>query len=745
MKNPLHKRTLRQFARPWKMVPVLIALVFVVVFASSFFTSQDSVRALYEKQITDGKVEDGEFTTIAPLSDDAVKKLEEKGVKLYENFSLELSETPQKQLRAFENRKDINIAQILEGRLPENDHEVALSGNYARANKLALSDTIKLEEKMFDIVGIISLPDYSSILRSRSDLLMDTGYFGTCLLHEDGFERFQNLPVKYTYSYHTETTLDKKAASDKLRTLVEVVSEDNRVIDGVTRFDNHCITYIMDDMGGDVPMMTVAMVLLFIALAFISAVQVKSMIEKEAPVIGTLLASGYTKRELVANYMATPVLLTVIASVIGNVLSYTYFYKAYADLYYDSFDLPAFEPILNARSFLLTSVCPFVIYLVVNFFVISKALEHRPIQFLRNNLRKEKKKSSLKLHGFSFLQKFRIRIALGNKFGLAALIFGVFLANLLLLFGLVIKPIFMNYTDNMSDTIKYAHVYFVRTEEPNLNVEKATLLKAELIDEDDKEVDLYGVDAHSHYAIPHRDALEKDEVVISHGLAQRFSYDVGDELTIREPFRQKEVRLKIKDILPENTAFQIFTTRAYLNEIVGEDADFFNAYHSDEKLTLSKDNLVTELDKERVANYTRHFLNSFGVVFDMLFYVGIAFYIIIVSMMTGVILDKSERHMSYLKIFGFRDREISSLYVNGLLVFLVVFQLVMIPAVDKLLQGIIRVSMAKLDAYMIFRIPIQKYFTAILYSAIIFLAIQFFQHIKISKLDMTKELKNIAG
>lgn len=745
MRNPLHKRTLRQFARPWKMIPILIALVFVVVFASSFFTSQDSVRALYEKQITDGKVEDGEFTTIAPLSDETVRKLEEEGVTLYENFNLELSETKQKQLKAFKNRTDINIAQILEGRLPENDHEVALSGNYARANKIMLSDTIKLEGKTFDIVGIISLPDYSSILRNRSDLLMDTGYFGTCLLHEDGFDGFRNLPVKYTYSYHTKTTLDKKAATDKLRALVEIVNEGNRVLDGVTRYDNHCITYIMDDMGGDIPTMTVSMVILFIALAFISAVQVKSMIEKEAPVIGTLLASGYTKRELVANYMATPVLLTVIASVIGNVLSYTYFYKAYADLYYGSFDLPTFQPILNARSFLITSVFPFVIYLVVNFFVISKALGHRPIQFLRNNLRKEKKKSSLKLHGLSFLQKFRVRIALANKLNLAALIFGVFLANLILIYGLAVKPVFMTYADKMSDTIKYAHVYFVRMEEPNLDAEKATILKTELIDEDDKEVDLYGVDARSHYAIPHREALEKNEVVISHGLAQRFSYDIGDELTIREPFRQREVRLKIKDILPENTAFQIFTTREHLNDIVDEDVNFFNAYLSDKKLTLSKDNLVTELDKDLVTNYAQHFLKSFGVVFDMLFYVGIAFYIIIVSMITSVILDKSERHMSYLKIFGFRDREVANLYVNGLVVFLIVFQLVMIPAVNKLLQVITRISMEKFDAYIIFQIPLHNFFLAILYSAVIFFVIEFFQRIRIARLDMTKELKNIAG
>ena len=114
-------------------------------------------------------------------------------------------------------------------------------------------------------------------------------------------------------------------------------------------------------------------------------------------------------------------------------------------------------------------------------------------------------------------------------------------------------------------------------------------------------------------------------------------------------------------------------------------------------------------------------------------------------MITSVILDKSERHMSYLKIFGFRDGEVASLYVNGLLVFLIVFQLVMIPAVNKLLHVITRISMKKFDAYIIFQIPLHNFFLAILYSAVIFFVIVFFQRMRIARLDMTKELKNIAG
>lgn len=746
MKNPMYKRILRAFFhRPWKILPIFLALTFVVIFSSSFFTAQDSIKSLYEKQITEGKVEDGEFTTIAPLSETTKRKLEQEGISLYENFNLELSPTKNKQLKAFKNRTHINIAQILEGKLPSKDDEVAISGHYARANKLVPFDSLKIQGKNLRIVGIISLPDYSTILRNRNDLLMDTGYFGTCLLSDQGFEAFHELPVKYTYSYHTHHELDKKSATDKLNDLIEIANEDHPVIDGVTRFNNKCITYIMDDMGGDVPTMTTVMVILFIALAFISAVEVKSVIEKEAPMIGTLLASGYLKKELIRSYMATPLIVSLLAAIVGNVIAYTIAYRSYAMLYYQSFDLPTFEPILNARSLLLTSIAPFIIYLIINFFVISRCLRLTPLQFLRNNLRSDKKKTRVKLKHLPFMQKFRIRIALSNKLNLATLIFGIFLANILLLFGIIIKPVMLSYADNMSQMTKYQYTYLVKTGEANLDAEKATITKAELVDQNNKSIDLYGIDENSKYPLAHHTSLKKDEIVITRGLVDRYHYKIGDTLRIREPYLQKEVLLKIKDIVTDNNLFQLFTTRENLNHILDKDNNAFNAYLSDDPLEISKDNLITRIDKNLITQFAKHFLKNFDFVFDMVFYTGIAFYIIIVSMITTVILDKSKLHMSYLKIFGFKDHEMVNLYINALFVFLILFQIVMIPVINAILQLILHASMMKFDAYITFQVPIQMYLSAILYSAIIFFVIQLALRFKISKIDMAKELKNIAG
>ena len=82
MRNPINKRIFRQFKyKPLKVFPILIALSFIVVFSSSFFTAQQSIKRLYNKQIDEGKVEDGEFQTIYELTDDLQSKIEALGLK----------------------------------------------------------------------------------------------------------------------------------------------------------------------------------------------------------------------------------------------------------------------------------------------------------------------------------------------------------------------------------------------------------------------------------------------------------------------------------------------------------------------------------------------------------------------------------------------------------------------------------------------------------------------------------------
>ena len=372
-------------------------------------------------------------------------------------------------------------------------------------------------------------------------------------------------------------------------------------------------------------------------------------------------------------------------------------------------------------------------------------LKATPLEFLRGTFKREKRKSKVKLTKFNIMTKFKLRMFLDNKFNLIALVFGIFLANMILLYGLSVKPIFESYSENMKNTMKYNYTYFVRAEEKNVKADKSTILDVELTDNDNKKVQFYGVDDNSNYKIKNLSQLKKDEVVVSKGFLQRFEHKINDKIKITEPYNSKTLELKIKGVDEDNNLYQIFTKRELLNKIIEKDSGYFNAYQSNSKLHISNSNLITKINRDEMDKFMIHFLDSFGVVFKMLLYIGIGFYLIITFIISNIILDKSKLNISYLKIFGYNDGEIMSIYVNIVFVMLVVFQLIMIPLIDKLFKLIILVVMSKFDAYIIAEIPVHMYLLAILYSIIIFAVIQLLQKIKISKLDMVKELKTING
>lgn len=746
MRCPINKRIYRQFKyKPLKVIPILLALTFIVVFASSFFISQESVEKLYNKQIINGKVEDGEFEAIYALSDEAKDEIKDIGVKLYENYYFEEEVASRKVLRIFKNRKDINEAQIFEGALPKKDDEINISANYARNNKINIADEITIQNKKFKVSSLASFPDYSSALRNRNDLTMDTGHFGIATISEEAFDGMKDAKVKYLYSYHTDEALNKKDAREKLKDIVKIVNKDNLVVDAVTRFDNKCITYIADDMSGDVPTMSIVTALLFIAIAFISSAEVKSIIEEEAPIIGTLLASGYKKRELLLNYMAMPLFIVIIASIAGNAISYLRVYKIYANVYYQSYDLPVFEPYITLRSFLITSIMPLVLYLVINYIIIAKSLKMRPVDFLRKNFKKAKTRSRFKLKNMNFINKFKLRVIFANKFSYVSLLFGVFIANLLLIFGVSAKPIFTKYADDMQNQMKYAHTYIVKSDMDDLDASKISLVSVELVDRDDEKVQTYGIDADTKYDEIDVKSLKADQVVISLGLSKRFNYEIGDKIKIREPYNTEEKYLVVKDIDKTNNYFQIFTKREILNKIIEKDSDYYNAYLSDKELKITKENLLTHIDRKEMSRFMRHFLDSFSAVFIMIQLVAVVFFFILILMVTELIIDKAKLNMTYLKVFGYKDKEVAKFYVNTSFAMLIIFQIILIPILDKLVKYFYFIAMQKFDAYLEVTVPVRVFVTSYLMTVVVFILCQWIERRKIKRIDMVKELKTIAG
>lgn len=388
---------------------------------------------------------------------------------------------------------------------------------------------------------------------------------------------------------------------------------------------------------------------------------------------------------------------------------------------------------------------PMILYLIINYAVISRSLNMSPVNFLRRNFKKSKAKSRFHLKNLSFIKKFKLRVIFANKLTYVSLLFGVFIANLLLMFALSAKPIFNIYAENMKTQMKYAHTYIVKSDMDKLDAPKVTIISADLADKNDESVQIYGIDDDTKYDSLNISSLQNDEAVISNGLAKRFEYKIGDTIKIREPYNSEEKNIKIKAVDSENNYFQIFTKRTSLNKIINRDYAYFNAYMSDNVLNVSKENLVTEINRDEMSKFMIHFLDSFSVVFTMIQMVAVAFYFILLLMVTELIIERAKLNMTYLKIFGFRDNEITKIYVNTSFLILLFFQIILIPILDKIMKYLYFISMQKFDAYIEVTIPLNVFLLGYLMTIVIFVLCQAIERRKIGKIDMVKELKTIAG
>ena len=122
-------------------------------------------------------------------------------------------------------------------------------------------------------------------------------------------------------------------------------------------------------------------------MAFVFGITSSNTIMKESHVIGTLLASGYTRAELIRHYMSMPIIVTLIGAVIGNILGYTVLKDVCAGMYYGSYSLPTYTTIWNAEAFLLTTVIPIILMILVNFTILYRKLSLSPLKFLRRDLK----------------------------------------------------------------------------------------------------------------------------------------------------------------------------------------------------------------------------------------------------------------------------------------------------------------------------------------------------------------------
>lgn len=753
MKNPLNRRMLRDLKHEFgKYAVIFIFVCGMIAIVSGFLVANNSMVTSYNESFEKYNIEDGNFELYAEASDDLITDLEKEKVSVYENYYVE-EETSNihSTLRIFKSRTEINKACLMSGEMPASSDEIAIDRMYADNNQLKVGNTITVGRKELKITGLVALSDYSALFSSTSDMMFDAMKFGVAIMTSDGFDSFGTSNIHYSYSWkYDNAPKNDESAKNMSEDFLEILAEKatltmNAVTNYIPEYVNQAIVFTGDDLTGDGLMFTVFLYIIMAIIAFVFAIMTSNTISKESNVIGTLRASGYTRGELVRHYMAMPTFVILFAAIIGNVLGYTWLKDYMADMYYGSYSLPTYVTLWNSDAFVKTTAVPIIIMLIINFAVLESKLSLSPLKFIRRDLSRRPKKKAFRLNTkIGIMHRFRIRVIFQNLPNYIIIFIGVFLANVVLLFGLALTPLLLHYQGEITENMLSEYQYLLKApqETDTMGAEKFSAYSLDTIDDKLKSeaVSVYGIEDNSNYV----NIDFGQGVYISNAYSEKFGLNKGDTVTMKEQYGSDEFTFEIDGVYYYPSAVAVFMSRSEFADIFEKDADYYNGYFSDDEITdINEEYIATKITQDDMTKTSRQLILSMGNTMTLFVGFGVIMFVLIIYMLSKIIIEKNAQSISMTKILGYTGGEIGGLYIMSTAIVIVVSLLVTIPLGNLLMSRVIPLAMSEYSGWLPYYVPFDVFVKMGVLGIGSYALIAALQFWKISRIPKGDALKNV--
>lgn len=784
--NPLIKRIPKELIGDWKKYLIVFAfLVLTIGFVSGMYVANESMMKAADESVTKYEREDGHFEWSEKADSDLIKDVESGEqvdmsaitgkeeedasdvlVIIYENFFRNEKEDNNNDgkndgtVRVFAKTDNINLACVLDGRLPENENEIAVDRMHADNVNMKVGDTIRVGGEKFEVVGLIAYVNYSTLHEKTTDLIFDAIKFDVAMVTDEGFDRLgESIHYAYAWKYKDAPADEKeeKALSDDFRKVLaaQTMLHGNELKDYVPSYGNPAINFATDDMGSDMSMGGVILDILIIIIAFIFGVTISNTITKEALTIGTLRASGYTRGELVRHYLSMPVIVTFLAAIVGNILGYTVFKNVVVGMYYNSYSLPTYETVWNPDAFVKTTVVPIILMFVVNLIVIVRMLRHTPLQFLRHDLKKSKRKKAIRLPHWKFMSRFRVRIMFQNISNYLILFVGICFIMVMLAMAVGMPDTLTYYQKHASNLMFTKYQYVLKTYQnadgsivttDNKDAEnfamKSLVKRSDALDE---EISTYGVVDDSQYIkISDLESLEKNEVYISNSYADKYGIVIGDTIKLEEKYTDDTYNFKVCGIYDKCQSIAVFMPIDQYREVFDLDDDAFSGFFSDAKITDIDSNMIastiTKRDITKMCDQLDLSMGSYMQYFQVL---CILLSMAMIYLLTKLIIEKNENAISMTKILGYENHEIASLYLLSTTIVMLIIDVLTVAVGVWVMNFAWKEILMTYSGWFSFHMETISYVKMFAFVLIGYVIVMILDFQRIKKIPMDQALKNV--
>ena len=729
MASPLRKRFPRELKNNLgKYLGIFLLMSVTIALTSGFLLAAHSIGVIIDDMPEKYSIEDARFTTAFEATDeqldaaaDAASDAGTGDTDIVRNWSFDADfnhaqgdDGRDRTLRVYQHRTQVDLAAYADGRVPEAADEVAIDRVFATNNDISVGEEVELFGQRFTVCGIMTTSDNQALFKDNSDFTVNTLTFGVAEVSESGFAALEATGHQPTHTYSVrfaDRDLTVAQRTDAEKDMMRALSTAGATVDDLTDSSaNQGIGYAADDVSGDSTMWSVLLYMIIVIMAFVFVVLTSGTIEEESAIIGTLLASGYRRRELVTHYLALPAAVGIAAAAVGNVVGYTLMSEPMRNLYYGSYSLPPYYATWSWGVFAQTTMLPVATLVVITLLGLLRKMGHTPLEFLRHETSKGGVKRGFALpERLSFTSRFRLRVFLRNLGNFATLFVGIGFASMLLLFSLVILPTMTHYAENLHNNVVAEHMYTLKAplEVDNAQAEKYAVYSLEYDRGEGsgtESITVYGVPEDSRYWDDL--AVGDGHVVFGNGLIDKFRFADGQTVNLYDKYEDETREVTYEGdgcAWGTKSDMAVYMSLDDFNRFFGNDAGYFNGYASDQALDLDARYLTSDLTPESMDAIGEQFVGMMDDMIGMLVGLSVFIFLVFMYLLTRSVIDRSARAISYMKVFGYRDSEISRLYVRSITltvaVSLVVCQPLIIGGLTLLFRAMLLAYNGNIEIY----------------------------------------------
>ena len=409
---------------------------------------------------------------------------------------------------------------------------------------------------------------------------------------------------------------------------------------------------------------------------------------------------------------------------------------------------------------------------VINAGILYKKLSLFPLQFLRRDLKKKRKKRTFHLSSrIPFFTRFRLRVIFQNVSNYVVLLAGILFANLLLMFGLALPAVLDHYQSVLKDNLLSNYQYILQIpaetmdedkkleslvqmmyvqsqlETDNEDAEKFSAYSLNTLGDQYKseEVLLYGIQPDSRYIQIPEEEISNGNAYISSAYADKYQLKKGDTITLKEKYEDDQYTFTVNGIYDYEGGISVYLSQDFLNKTFDLGKSYFSGYFSETPITdIDKKYISTVIDLESLTKISRQLDVSMGSMMGLVDGFAVLMFMILIYLLSKIIIEKNAQSISMVKILGYSNREISRLYIVSTSIMVVLFLLLSLPVEYWAMEYLFRaVMLESISGWITFYIESAVYVKMFLLGIGTYAVVAALEYRRICRVPMDEALKNV--